>query len=59
MKLKENLTILVLFLASIKLLCSTAVDVQKIFKELNKTTIQTEAKIGLPPNLEEIIEIKE
>ena len=61
MKLNEKLTILALLLVTLKLICSTAVDVQKLFKETHKPTIQTETitPSGLPPNLEEIIEIKE
>lgn len=61
MKLNEKLTILALLLVTLKLICSTAVDIQKLFKESHKATIQTETitPSGLPPNLEEIIEIKE
>lgn len=61
MKLNEKLTILALLLVALKLICSTAVDIQKLFKESHKTTIQTETITAseLPPNLEEIIEIKE
>ena len=61
MKLNEKLTRLALLLVTLKLICSTAVDIQKLFKESHKTTIQTETitPSGLPPNLEEIIEIKE
>lgn len=61
MKLNEKLTILALLLVTLKLICSTAVDIQKLFKESRKTTIQTETITAseLPPNLEEIIEIKE
>lgn len=60
MKLTEKLVVFVLILAIFKFAVSLAVDLLQLTQHRQHSAeIKTETVSDLPPNLEEIIEIKE